>query len=175
MLGAESESMVYVALPVGQSLVGKAEHEVYADIADVQPMQCLYSPCHLIGSVASANQAEPAVTESLGSHTYTVYLWRQAETCATHVVGITFDGDFGVVAHPIPIIYIGDESVEIAGREHAGRTSPQIDGIDAVGRGLAHVKFVAHGVDITILDISTCGTVKATVGTTRCTERYVNV
>ena len=29
-LGAESESMVYVALPVGQSLVGKAEHEVYS-------------------------------------------------------------------------------------------------------------------------------------------------
>lgn len=127
MLHAQAEGGVDVALPVGECLARKTEHQVDADVADACVAEAADSCTDVVGMVAATQEAEAGVVEGLGAHADAGdgELRQRRGIFNRDVVGVTLDGDLfqrGEVG-AVHLIYMVEQLAELVAAELARRTA----------------------------------------------------
>ena len=165
--------MSEVVLPVVQGLSRKSEHQIDADIVDALPAQGIDCPVHLGRCVASTEEVQPSVVESLGPHAHPVD-GQMAGQPLRNIVGIALHRHLGAGSHRVHLIYIGEQSVELGGRELAWRAAAEVD-CGELGAFGAQLHLAAQSLYIAVAQPGERGGVEPAVDAAARTERNMDV
>ena len=120
MLYVESHRRDYVVLPRFLCLSRKSKHQVDAYVVETSLLSLLHCGEGLLRGVASPQERQASVVESLHTQAQSVYTHtaQPFEVChaalpAADVIGITFYGDFSR-AHIIYIIYSVEKLLQLS-------------------------------------------------------------
>ncbi len=138
-------------LPGVGGLVRQAGDEVDADARDAG---CLHAADVFEGDCAGVETAGDggfAVVEGLDAEAGAIHadLEHGVEEGVRDLAGGTFHGDFGIVVDLEFISQCGEQAEEQVGRQGAGRSATEVDGVDAVGEwDSLRCEGVAGGADV---------------------------
>ena len=174
MFRLQGKRVTDVASPVVERLIGEAEHQVDADVADAVAAEAVDSLVDLLRAVTPMEKPQTFVGEGLRAHADAVD-GQTAEHPRPYVVGVAFHGHLGVGPHLIHlIIYMVEQLGELVVAELTRRTATEVDGGQLrLVRQQRHLTAERVGISLTQRQLG--GGVETAVDTAAGAKGYVDV
>ena len=179
VLHAKRNGAVQRGGPCGERLRGQTKHQIDADIAKTSLLQRAHSVFGLHGGVSAAEKTQFVVVETLNAHAHAVegQLRPSGGLLYRHIVGITFERDFGIGVKRKIGVYRVENRLKISHFQKRWRATTKIYSRYRFAAQIATAcpQFAAQCRHIARALRQVGAAVKSAVDTARFAKRYVQI